>query len=86
LYFCKKIKLNIYFFFVKVGPELQNNTPSFNETRLNCLLACTMLQAHADSTVKSEAIQCLQKLYLFSPKAINLKVLVPQLMVKVFFS
>lgn len=53
------------------------------ETRLNCLLACTMLQAHA--TVKSEAIQCLQKPYLFSPKAINLKVLVPQLMVNVFF-
>ena len=69
-----------------VGPELQNNTRLLNEMRSYCLLACSILQAHVDTTVKAEAIQCLQKLYLFSPKSINLKELVPQLIVNYFFN
>ena len=65
-----------------VGPELQNNTPVLSEIRKFSLLSCLILQIHIDPTVKAEAIQCLQKLYLFSPKSINLKDLVLQLMVR----
>ncbi len=61
-----------------------NNSPSLSEIRHNCLMACMILHTHPDPTVQTESIQCLQKFYLFSPKAISLKTFVPNLIVNYY--
>lgn len=56
-----------------LGPELQ----SAGEIRTACLTICSVMQKHADATIRAEAIQCIQKVHLFAPKYVSLSSLVP---------
>jgi hypothetical protein len=65
-----------------MGPELQMSTNSASEMRVACLTTCTVMQMHNDSMIRAEGIRCLQELHLFASKYVNLKTLVPHLLVK----
>ena len=62
-----------------MGPELQVSSNSNNELRNACLTTCAVMQTHADSMIRCEAIQCLQEMHLFASKYVDLRMLVPYL-------
>ena len=64
-----------------MGPELQMNTASASNMRVSCLTTCVVMQKHADSMIRAEAIQCLQEFHLFASKYVDLHSLVPYLIV-----
>ena len=67
-----------------LGPELQMSSSSASNMRVACLTTCAVMQKHADSMIRAEAIQCLQEFHLFASKYVDLNSLVPYLMVKLF--
>jgi hypothetical protein len=64
-----------------IGPELQINSTMSKDVKYTCMKACSIMQMHFDCTVKAEAISCIQKLHLFSPSEIDIKTIVPFLIV-----
>ena len=49
-----------------------------------CTTACSVMQNHPDSLVRSEAIYCLQQLHIFAPNFLNLSTFIPQLCATLF--
>lgn len=65
-----------------LGPELQDEKQSMKDIRQNCLITCQILQENNEPLVKAEAIKCLQELHMFTPKYVDLKKIVPNLIVR----
>ncbi|CAG0891768.1 unnamed protein product [Cyprideis torosa] len=64
---------------IAIGPELQGNSPTLNETRRGLRTAIAILEHSGDALVLAEAIACLQQLHLFASSRVNLSLLVPLL-------
>lgn len=63
-----------------LGPELGlESGSSGGDIRTACMTTCSVMQAHADATIRAEAIQCIQTVHLFASKYVALSSLVPYL-------